>query len=150
MCMLSELSHRHADRHQFPYGHKSQLHPKATKLGGSILLCSDALFSWTTANTPDTFTVAHSTLLYPTCTHPLISVLFALTIPSATCPSLHWAAFDLNFYLPLCPSLPPGCVSATCDILSFMPVPRMCISVTSGARSQWVFLSSGGCLAHWE
>lgn len=28
--------------------------------------------------------------------------------------------------------------------------PRRCISVTSGAGSQWLILSSGGCLAHWE
>lgn len=32
----------------------------------------------------------------------------------------------------------------------FHVCPRRCISVTSGAGSQWLILSSGGCLAHWE
>lgn len=32
----------------------------------------------------------------------------------------------------------------------FHVCPRRCISVTSEARSQWLILSSGGCLAHWE
>lgn len=32
----------------------------------------------------------------------------------------------------------------------FQVCPRRCISVTSGAGSQWLILSSGGCLAHWE
>lgn len=32
----------------------------------------------------------------------------------------------------------------------FHVCPWRCISVTSEARSQWLILSSGGCLAHWE
>lgn len=146
------MSHRQADRHQFPYRHKSQL-PQGTGLGRPILLRSDALFSLD--NGKHHWHLHLSLLdiiLYPTCIHPLIGVLFALTIPATTCPVLSplYSFFFFYLYLHLCLSPPTWlCLFNTWQYV-FHVCPRRCISVTSGAGSQWLILSSGGCLAHWE
>lgn len=86
--MLSELSHRQADRRQFPHRNKSQL-PQGVRLGRPILLRSAALLSPDNSKHHDTFAVGlHDITLYPACIHPLIGVLFAPTIPDTTCPGL--------------------------------------------------------------
>lgn len=120
--MLSELSHRKADRHQFPYRHKPWL-PQGIKLGSSILLCSNSLFS--SDNSKHHWHLhlgLFHIILYSARTHPLISVLFALTIPATTCPPLSQClsfCFIISIFavsVPSCLAVPLKHVTQVCFI----------------------------------
>lgn len=116
----------------------SQL-PEGSKLGCPILLCSEALLSLHNSKHhwhlhPNLLYVT----LYPACNHPLISVLFASTIPPTTCPILSpfYSFFFLNGCFRLCQSLPTWLRLCNTWPCAFHVCPRRCISVTSGAGSQ--------------
>lgn len=129
MHACSQLSHRKADRHQFPYMYKSGL-PQGTKLGSSILLCSSALFSSDNSKHYWHFHLSFfHIILCPFWFLPLIGVLFVLTIPETSCLFLSQRpALVLNLYLHWAFLLPPGHACATCDTGVFHVCPPGCVS----------------------